>query len=98
MAQTLQQTIASRDQEIVNRKKAENGLEALNKDLKSTVQQLTEANRQLQEFASIASHELKAPLRAIGTLASMMAQDYRDRLDEEGRKKSRYTCQAGPSE
>ena len=86
MAQTLQQTITYRDQEIVNRKKAENGLEALNKDLESTIQQLTEANRQLQEFAYIAAHELKTPLRAVGTLASMMAEDYHDRLDEEGRK------------
>jgi signal transduction histidine kinase len=86
MAQTLQETITYRDQEIVNRKKAENGLEALNKDLESTIQQLTEANRQLQEFAYIAAHELKTPLRAVGTLASMMAEDYHDRLDEEGRK------------
>jgi len=86
MAQTLQQTITYRDQEIVNRKKAENGLESLNKDLESTIQQLTEANRQLQEFAYIAAHELKTPLRAVGTLASMMAEDYHDRLDEEGRK------------
>jgi len=54
--------------------------------LKLTIQELTEANRQLQEFASIASHELKEPLRAIGTLASMIAQDYRDRLDEEGER------------
>lgn len=86
MAQTLQETITYRDQEIVNRKKAENGLESLNKDLESTIQQLTEANRQLQEFAYIAAHELKTPLRAVGTLASMMAEDYHDRLDEEGRK------------
>jgi signal transduction histidine kinase len=86
MAQTLQLTITSRDQEIKNRKKTENVLEALNKDLKSTVKQLTEANYQLQEFASIASHELKAPLRAIGTLAGMVSQDYRDRLDEDGKR------------
>jgi signal transduction histidine kinase len=86
MAQTLQQTITYRDQEIINRKKAENSLESLNKDLESTIHQLTDINRQLQEFASIAAHELKAPLRAIGTLASMMAEDYHDRLDEEGRK------------
>jgi signal transduction histidine kinase len=86
MAQTLQQTITYRDQEIINRKKAENSLESLNKDLESTIHQLTDVNRQLQEFASIAAHELKAPLRAIGTLASMMAEDYHDRLDEEGRK------------
>jgi signal transduction histidine kinase len=86
MTQTLQEAIIYRDMEIVNRKKAENNLETLNEDLISTVQQLTEANRQLQEFASIAAHELKEPLRAIGTLASMMAEDYRDRLDEEGEK------------
>jgi len=86
MTQTLQNIIACRDQEILNRKKAESDLEASNNDLKLTIQQLTEANRQLQEFASIASHELKEPLRAIGTLASMIAQDYRDRLDQEGEK------------
>jgi signal transduction histidine kinase len=86
MTETLQETITCRDQEIVNRKKAEHSLEASNRDLKLTIQGLTEANRQLQEFASIASHELKEPLRAIGTLASMIAQDYRDRLDEEGEK------------
>jgi len=86
MTRTLQESIMRRDQEIVNRKKAENGLEALNRELKLTIQELTEANRQLQEFASIASHELKEPLRAIGTLASMIAQDYGDRLDEEGEK------------
>jgi len=86
MTRTLQESIMRRDQEIVSRKKAESGLEALNRELKFTIQELTEANRQLQEFASIASHELKEPLRAIGTLASMMAQDYRDRLDEEGQR------------
>jgi len=86
MTQTLQESITRRDEEIVNRKKAESGLEALNRELKLTIQELTEANRQLQEFASIASHELKEPLRAIGTLASMIAQDYRDRLDEEGER------------
>jgi len=86
MTRTLQESIARRDEEIVNRKKAENGLQASNRELELTVQELTEMNRQLQEFASIASHELKEPLRAIGTLASMMAQDYRDRLDAEGER------------
>ncbi len=86
MTQTLQETIMSRDREILNRREAENSLEALNKDLKSTIQQLTEANRQLNEFASIAAHELKSPLRAIGILSSLMAVDYRDRLDEDGKK------------
>jgi signal transduction histidine kinase len=86
MTQTLQETIIYRDREILNRKKAENVLEFLNKDLNSTVKQLTEANRQLNEFASIAAHELKSPLRAIGILSGLMAVDYRDRLDEDGRK------------
>lgn len=86
MSQTLQETIMNRDREISNRKKTENVLEFLNKDLDSTVKQLTEANRQLNEFASIAAHELKSPLRAIGILSGLMAVDYRDRLDEDGRK------------
>jgi signal transduction histidine kinase len=86
MTEALQETITNRDQEIVNRKKAENTLKVLNEDLQSTVQQLSRANRELEDFAYITAHDLKAPLRGIGTLAEWIASDYADKFDEKGKK------------
>ncbi len=42
------------------------------------------ANRELQDFAYIVSHDLKAPLRGISSLATWLHEDYADRLDDEG--------------
>ncbi|MEL6863661.1 MAG: PAS domain S-box protein [Bacteroidota bacterium] len=64
-------------QDITDRKEAEAQREQL-------VKELEEANRELKDFAYIVSHDLKAPLRAIGSLAQWIVEDYGDRLDEEG--------------
>lgn len=47
---------------------------------------LAAANQELKEFAYIISHDLKAPLRGIASLAEWLNQDYSDRLDDEGRE------------
>ncbi len=89
MAENLQKTTTSMvnlDREIVDRKKAEHALHDSNKELKAAVERLTIANRELSEFAHVAAHDLKAPLRAIGSLAGLLSVDYRDRLDEQGRR------------
>src|SRR5690606_18140491 len=49
------------------------------------VQELRGANEELSNFAYIASHDLKAPLRAIGSLSQWLSSDYADRFDDEGR-------------
>lgn len=74
----------SRD--ITERKRAEKSLEKLNKDLKSTIELLTQSNRQLQEFAHLAAHDLKTPLRGIGTLAQWLVDDYKGKFDDVGRR------------
>jgi two-component system, LuxR family, sensor kinase FixL len=47
---------------------------------------LAEINQELKNFAYVVSHDLKAPLRAIKTLADWLATDYRDRLDAQGQE------------
>ena len=50
------------------------------------VQELESANEELKNFAYVVSHDLKAPLRAIGSLADWIAADNADKLDAEGRE------------
>jgi len=50
------------------------------------IQELRRANTELQDFAYIVSHDLKAPLRAISSLAGWLAEDYADKLDQSGRE------------
>ena len=48
--------------------------------------ELERSNNELKDFAYIVSHDLKAPLRAITSLAEWLAADYGDKLDEDGRE------------
>ena len=49
------------------------------------IHELENANNELRDFAYIASHDLKAPLRAIGSLSQWLYADYKDKFDEEGK-------------
>lgn len=75
--------------DITERRQAEQELEKLNKDLESAVWELRRTNKELQEFAYITAHDLKTPLRGIGTLADWLSIDYADKFDEEGKKQVR---------
>jgi PAS domain S-box-containing protein len=48
--------------------------------------ELESVNQELNDFAYIVSHDLKAPLRAIGSLANWIATDYAEQLGEEGQE------------
>jgi PAS domain S-box-containing protein len=73
--------------DITERKKAEEAMERLSRNLQATVEELTRSNKELQEFVRIAAHDLKTPIRAIGTLADWILTDYKDKLDESGQEK-----------
>lgn len=53
------------------------------------LQELRSANEELANFAYVVSHDLKAPLRAIGSLADWLSTDYADHFDDEGREHMR---------
>ena len=46
--------------------------------------ELQRSNRELQEFASVASHDLQEPLRKIQAFGDRLSSTYGDRLDETG--------------
>lgn len=74
------------ESQIAEREKADAALEKLNTDLELTVRELMRTNKELQEFAYITAHDLKTPLRGIGTLAEWLSTDYADKFDEQGQK------------
>jgi light-regulated signal transduction histidine kinase (bacteriophytochrome) len=48
--------------------------------------ELKEINEQLNQFAYVVSHDLKAPLRAISSLADWLVTDYGDKVGEAGKE------------
>jgi signal transduction histidine kinase len=65
--------------DITARKQAEDALRQLNIYLEHRIEERTEelvrSNRELDQFAYVASHDLKAPLRAISNLADWITAD-----------------------
>lgn len=47
---------------------------------------LTESNTELERFAYVASHDMQEPLRMVMNFSQIIAKDYADRLDDEGRE------------
>jgi PAS domain S-box-containing protein len=57
-----------------------------NEELLNSNTQLKRLNEELRQFAHVVSHDLKAPLRAIVTLADFIALDHKDGLGSSGKK------------
>ncbi len=71
--------------DITYRKKTEQILAKLNQDLHKTVQDLKKSNQELRNFAHITAHDLKSPLRGIGSIADRLIRKHRDQLNDEGK-------------
>lgn len=65
----------------------------LEAEQKRMIHELGSVNEELKNFAYVVSHDLKAPLRAIGSLADWIAADQKDRLDADGQEHLRLLIQ-----
>ncbi|MBE9083440.1 GHKL domain-containing protein [Tolypothrix sp. LEGE 11397] len=75
----LAKTNEQLQQEIVQRQQSQEKMAELLKAVKS-------ANQDLNDFAYVVSHDLKAPLRGISSLSEWLLSDYGDQFDDEGQE------------
>jgi PAS domain S-box-containing protein len=71
----------SRD--ITARKQLEEEREALLKEIRKINRKLEEANKELQDFVYIASHDLREPLRKISSFGTLLQDSLKGKLDED---------------
>src|SRR5215204_1545536 len=73
------------ENEISERKASEQHAKELNRQLLENISLLEVANKDLDRFAFMASHDLQEPLRKIRTFSDRLYFKYKDVLDQEGK-------------
>jgi light-regulated signal transduction histidine kinase (bacteriophytochrome) len=71
--------------EIHERKNSEERVKELNRQLLENISQLESANKDLDRFAFMASHDLQEPLRKIRIFSDLLYVKYKDILDDDGK-------------
>ena len=67
--------------DVTERKRAEEEIKALNRELQGRNAELTTVNHELESFSYSVSHDLRAPLRAVDGYSAAFLQDYQESLD-----------------
>jgi signal transduction histidine kinase len=73
------------ENEVKERKISEEKIKTLNKELLANIGRLESANKDLDRFAFMASHDLQEPLRKIRIFSDRLNLKFHDVLDEEGK-------------
>jgi len=73
----------SLENEINERKMSEEKVKELNRRLLENIDHLESANKDLDRFAFMSSHDLQEPLRKIRTFSDLLYSKYRDLFDED---------------
>jgi light-regulated signal transduction histidine kinase (bacteriophytochrome) len=75
----------SLEMEIKERKASEEKVKQLNRQLLENIASLESANKDLDRFAFMASHDLQEPLRKIRMFSDRLFLKYKDLLDDDGK-------------
>ena len=76
--------VTSAIRDITDRKRVEQQISKLNKELERRAVELENANKELEAFSYSVSHDLRSPLQNIDSFSQILMEDYANQLDAEG--------------
>lgn len=86
--ETLAEAFDQQKEQILRaRAELEHRVDERTKSLEESTEKLKRSNDELDDFAHIASHDLKEPLRGIHNYSAFLLEDYGDKLDVDGKAK-----------